>query len=149
MPTKQLSANDSNLTPAPTGELPLTIWNRCGILITQTVNGKPVVKNPLNIDQSVSLAYRYQGFEGNTNSATPMNSRLCVRRHGNIGLIFRSRRHMNHSHPTNASQEIPEITIKLMTSAESHADWKFPSWRAAMMNEHAVKTRNAPKTSTW
>lgn len=56
---------------------------------------------------------------------------------------------MNHSQPTNANQAIPEITRKLTTSGEPHEDWKFPSWRAAMMNEQAVSTRNAPKMSTW
>lgn len=57
MPIRQLSANDNSFTPEPTGELPLTIWNLCGILITQTVIGKPVVKNPLELDPVISQGH--------------------------------------------------------------------------------------------
>jgi hypothetical protein len=56
---------------------------------------------------------------------------------------------MNHSQPINESQATPEITRKLMTRAEPHEDWKFPSWSAAMINEQAVNRKNAPKKSTW
>lgn len=54
---------------------------------------------------------------------------------------------MNHSHQINAIQDSPEITRKLITIAEDHGSLKFPSWRAAMINEHAVKIRKEPTRS--
>jgi len=58
IPTGQLTENESNFTPAPIGELPLTIWNLCGMLIMQTNSGRPLVKNPLVFRESWLVARR-------------------------------------------------------------------------------------------
>jgi hypothetical protein len=44
---------------------------------------------------------------------------------------------------------MPEMTKKPITMPEDHGNSKLPSWRAAMMNEHAVRMRNAPKRSIF
>jgi hypothetical protein len=73
---------------------------------------------------------------------------LWVKRHGKIGLILRQYREINHSHPTKINQKTPEITRKLITKLELQVYWEFPSWRAAMANEQAVKMMNAPTRSS-